>query len=266
MIFHSSFEYIYLLLPLIGFTVGLFATVVGSGGGFLFLPVLILFYNVPAQTAVTTSLAATLPVCIAGSLGHYRNGNIHMKLGLILAVAGIFGAVAGAGISNQVTARQLKYCFGVYLLLIALQILFNTNREKIARSKGLEVIPLVGAARLRKGSLYGFVAGMVTGTFGTSGAAPVMAGLFSMRIPLKVVAGTSLMIITITTISALGAHFMVGTIDFTLVYFLTSGAVVGSVAGPRLLANIKTDRAELPIKKWYAFGLAALGLLIILSN
>jgi uncharacterized protein len=266
MIFHSSFEYIYLLLPLIGFTVGFFASVLGSGGGFLFLPVLILLYNVPAQTAVATSLAATLPVCIIGSMSHYRSGNIHMQLGLILSVAGIFGAVAGAGISNLVTSRQLKLGFGMYALLIAILILFNTRRERIALSKGMELIPPIGSARFRKGSLYGFVAGIVTGTFGTSGAAPVIAGLFSMRIPLKVVAGTSLMIITVTTVSALGTHFLMGTIDLTLVYFLTSGAVLGSAAGPRLLAEIKTDRAELPVRKWYAFGLAAFGLIMILSS
>jgi len=266
MIFHSSFEYTYLLLPLIGFTVGLFASVLGSGGGFLFLPVLILFYHVPAQTAVATSLAATLPVCIVGSLSHYRNGNIHIQLGLILAIAGIFGAAAGAGISILVTSGQLKVGFGIYSLLIAFLILLNTRREGIARSKGLEPIPPAGVARLGKGSLYGFVAGIVTGTFGTSGAAPVMAGLFSMQIPLKVVAGTSLMIITVTTVSALGAHFLVGTIDLTLVYFLTSGAILGSAAGPGMLAKIKTESAELPVRKWYAFGLAAFGLLMIISN
>jgi uncharacterized protein len=266
MIFHSSFEYIYLLLPLIGFTVGFFASVLGSGGGFLFLPLLILFYHVPAQTAVATTLAATLPVCIVGSISHYRKKNIHLQLGIIFALAGIIGAVAGAGISNLVTSRQLKVGFGIYSLLIALQLLLNTRRDRIAISKGLNPITPDGSARYKKGSFYGFIAGMVTGTFGTSGAAPVLAGLFSMRIPLKVVAGTSLMIITLTTISALGAHFLVGTIDLTLVYFLTSGAVLGSAAGPRMLAKIRTERAELPVRKWYAFGLAAFGLLMIFSN
>jgi uncharacterized protein len=266
MIFHSSFEYIYLLLPLIGFTVGFFASVLGSGGGFLFLPVLILIYNIPTQTAVATSLAASLPVCIVGSLGHYRNRNIHLQLGVIFAIAGIIGAVAGAGISSLMSSRQLKIGFGIYSLLMSLKILSNTHRDKRALLKGFKRMPPVGSARLSRGSIYGVIAGIVTGAFGTSGAAPVLAGLFSMRIPLKVVAGTSLMIITITTISALGTHFLVNTIDLTLVYFLTSGAIVGSFAGPRKLAEMKTDRAEFPIKYWYAFGLAAFGLLMILSN
>jgi uncharacterized protein len=266
MIFHSSFEYSYLWLPLIGFIIGLFASVLGSGGGFFFLPALILLFQVPAQTAVATSLAATLPVCIVGSMGHYRNSNIHMKLGIIFSLAGILGAVAGAGISSMVTSRQLKTGFGIYTLLIATQMIINNRKEKIAKSKGIKLRKISGAAKLKKGSFYGFIAGVVTGTFGTSGAAPVLAGLFSMQIPLKVVAGTSLMIITVTTVSALGAHFLVGTIDLTLVYFLTAGAVIGAAAGPKLLSGIRTDRAEFPIKNWYAWGLVVFGILMIISQ
>lgn len=266
MIFHSSFEYSYLLLPLIGFTIGFFASVLGSGGGFFFLPVLILLYKVPAQTAVATALAATLPVCIVGSLGHYRHHNIHKQIGIVFAVAGIAGAIAGAAVSNMLSSGQLKTGFGIYSLLIALKMMISNRRDRIALKKG-EILPQAdGSAIMKKGSFYGFIAGIVTGTFGTSGVAPVMAGLFSMRIPLKVVAGTSLMIITITTLSALGAHFFVGTIDLTLVYFLTAGAIMGSAVGPRMLDGIKTDKAEFPVRKWYAWGLAAFGILMIFSN
>jgi len=69
MIFHSSFQYCYLWLPLVGFIIGFFASMAGGGGGFFFLPVLILLFKVPAQIAVATSLAATLPICIVGSWG-----------------------------------------------------------------------------------------------------------------------------------------------------------------------------------------------------
>jgi uncharacterized protein len=266
MIFHSSFETIYLWLPLIGFTIGFFASVIGSGGGFFFLPSLIIIYNVPAQTAVATSLAATLPICIVGSIGHYRNSHIHMRLGLIFALAGIIGSVAGAGISNMVTPGQLKFGFGIYSVFIALQIIISDWKRKKAQNKGMEVPEMSGRKKFRKGSSYGFMAGMVTGTFGTSGAAPVLAGLLSMKIPLKVVAGTSLMIITVTTFTALGAHFLIGRIDLTLVWFLTSGAVVGAFTGPRFLAGIKTDNAETPARRWYAMVLLIFGILLIATN
>lgn len=266
MIFYSTFEYNYLWLPLIGFTIGFFASVFGSGGGFFFLPSLILFYGVPAQIAVATSLAATLPICIVGSIGHYRNSHIQVKLGLVFAVAGIFGAIAGAGLSSIVTSSQLKNGFGIYSALLAVQMIISEWRVKRALAGKLKVQVITGRRKFGKGSYYGFLAGVVTGTFGTSGAAPVLAGLLSLRIPLKVVAGTSLMIITLTTLSALGAHFLVGKIDLTLVYFLASGAVIGAISGPKFLAGIKTNKAESSVRIWYASGLLVFGILLIASN
>lgn len=263
MIFHSTFENSYLWLPLIGFAIGFFASVIGSGGGFFFLPALILLYNVPTQTAVATSLAATLPICIVGSFGHFRSNHIYIKIGLIFVLAGVVGAVAGAWLSNLLTSEQLKTGFGIYSLLIAFQILISNRRITKYRKKGIDMPEMSEKKRKQKGSYYGFVAGLVTGTFGTSGAAPVLAGLLSMQIPLKVVAGTSLMIITATTFSALGTHFLIGKIDLTLVWFLTSGAVIGAFTGPRFLAGLKTDRAESPARVWYAVGLLVLGTLLI---
>ncbi len=266
MIFHSTFESYYLWLPMIGFLIGFFASVLGSGGGFFILPALILLFNIPAQIAVATSLAATLPICVVGSIGHYRNNHIHLKLGMVFALAGVFGAVAGAELSNLVTTEQLKTGLGVYSAVIAFQIFISNRRMKRARKRGVEIPVFSGGKKFRRGSFYGFLAGVVTGTFGTSGAAPVLAGLFSMQIPLKEVAGTSLMIITVTTFSALGAHFLVGKIDLTLVYLLTSGAVIGAVTGPRFLAGIKTDKAESPFRNWYALGLFVFGILLIFSS
>jgi uncharacterized membrane protein YfcA len=203
---------------------------------------------------------------VVGSVGHYRNSHIHLKLGLIFAAAGIFGAIAGAGLSSLVTSSQLKMGFGIYSAVIAMQIIISDWKMRRAKARKEKIKKFSGTKKLGKGSYYGFLAGLVTGTFGTSGAAPVLAGLLSMRIPLKVVAGTSLMIITITTISALGAHFILGKIDLTLVYFLTAGAVIGAVSGPRFLAGIKTDRAESSVRIWYAMGLFVFGVLLITIN
>jgi len=266
MIFHSSFEYSYLWLPLTGFVIGLICSMIGSGGGFFFIPVLILLFNVPAQIAIATSLAATLPICIVGSLGHYRNGNIDMRMGLLFAVAGIPGALCGASLTSLMTPGQLKNSFGVYSILIAMYLLIIHWKEKRAEANGIEIPDGSSLQKTTKGSLFGFLAGIITGTFGTSGTAPVMAGLFALKMPLKLLVGTSLMIVFVNTLSALGAHFLVGEIDLTLVYFLTAGAIIGAFSGAKLLAGIKLEGAEKPVRKWYAFGMIAFGILMILSK
>lgn len=264
MIFHSPIEPIYYLLPLVGLIIGLFGTMLGGGGGFFFLPVLTLVIGVPAQTAVITSLVATLPICIVGTLGHYHKGNIDFRIGLLFIIAGIIGAFIGAGITSRISANQLKVSFGVYSIFIALNIVFSIWRKKRAESNGLKQT-LSRIVKVGKASFFGLFAGTITGTFGTSGTAPVLAGLFTMRIPLKLVIGTSLIVVLLNTIFAVGAHFLVGKIDLTLVYFLTAGSVVGALLGPKFLSKMKTDNSENKVRYIYAIVMVALGILMMVG-
>ena len=261
MIFHSLFEYSYLFLPLIGFIIGFCAAVIGGGGGFFFLPVLILLYQVPAQVAVATSLAATIPVCLAGTFSHYKQNNINKNIGLIFIVAGIIGAFIGAGFTSVISSGHLKIAFGIYCIYLAFQMILNMWKNKnkeITRTEDMS-----NWHKKSRGSYYGFLAGIITGTFGTSGTAPVLAGLFTLNMPLNVIAGTSIVIISINTIFALGVHFMIGWIDLTLVYFLTAGTILGALTGPRKLAKVKLDHAQGHVRFWFAVLMAVFGTFMI---
>ncbi len=265
MIFHSAFENSYLWYPLIGFIVGLIGTLIGGGGGFFFIPILTLLFGVPANIAVATSIAATLPICLVGSVAHYRNGNIQLRIGLVFAAAGVLGALSGASFTSLITAQQLKVSWGVYIILLAIQMIISAWRKRRDEANG--IIKPEGS-RLEKaatGTFFGFIAGVITATFGTSGSTPVQAGMFAMRIPVKMVIGTSLMVVMVNQASALGAHFLVGEIDLTQVYFLTAGTIAGSLLGPRLLKGIKLERAEGPIRTLYAIGMIVFGTLMILT-
>lgn len=264
MIFNSAFELSYLWLIIIGFIIGFLASFIGGGGGFCFIAILILIFKVPAHIAITTALSATLPVCLVGTLGHYRYGNINMQMGLIFIITGILGAVAGALLTRLITSEQLKNSFGAYSALLGVLMMSGNMKKKRAEEKGIELSELTGAGKIIKGSFFGFLAGVITGTFGTSGTAPVIAGLFTIRIPVKIVVGTSLMIAFVNTISALATHFMVGQIDMTLIFFLTAGSVIGALTGPGKLAEIKIGNAEYHIRKWYAVAMMAFGILLVI--
>jgi len=259
----SEIQNSYFILSLVGLIIGLLGTMLGGGGGFFFLPVLTLLIGVPAQTAVITSLVATLPICIVGSLSHYYKGNIDFKVGLKFAFAGIIGAFVGAAITSMISADQLKISFGIYSIAIALNIVVDTQRKKQAENKITERQKLTVLGKNVRSSFFGFLAGTITGAFGTSGTAPVLAGLFTLRLPLKLVIGTSLLVVLCNTIFAVGAHFLVGKIDLTLVCFLTAGSAVGALIGPKFLSKIKTDKSENKVRYLYAAVMIVLGVLMI---
>lgn len=265
MIEFSQIEPIYYLLPLVGLLIGFFGTVLGGGGGIFFLPVLTLLIGVAAQTAVITSLVATLPICIVGSLGHFHKGNIDFKEGLKFAFAGIIGAFVGAAITSIISAHQLKISFGIYSVAIALNIVVDTWWKKQAENNGTERRNLSVLNKNVRSSFFGFLAGTISGTFGTSGTAPVLAGLFTLRLPLKLVIGTSLLVVLSNTLFAIGAHLLVGKIDLTLVGFLTVGSLVGAVTGPQFLSKIKTGKSENKVKYLYAAVMVLLGILMIVG-
>ena len=266
LIFYSAFEPIYLLLPLIGFIIGMFGAMLGGGGGFFFLPVLTLIVGAPPHLAVATSLAATLPICIVGSLGHYRKGNIDVKTGALFVGAGIVGAFAGAAITGLLSPEQLKVSFGIYAVLIALNMSYSTWKKKRAEANGVEQKDAKQVLKITKGSFFGLSAGLIAGTFGTSGTAAVIAGLFAMRLPVKMVVGTSLLVVLVNTFFAVGAHFLVGQIDLTLVWFLTGGSVIGAIAGTKLLSRANVERSENNIRYLYALVMIAIGVLMMISK
>ncbi len=266
MLFHSSIEPLYYLLPLIGFVVGLFGTMLGGGGGFFFLPVLVLLLNADPKTAVITSLVASLPICIVGSWGHYRKNNINIKIAAVFAAAGIVGAVLGAVLTSRISSEQLRISFGIYSVLIALNIILTTRNKQQKREVTRDTAKNSKRALATKGSFFGFFAGMITGTFGTSGTAPVLAGLFSLKIPLKTVIGTSLLVVLVNTVFAVGSHLLTGKTDLTLVWFLTAGSTIGALTGPRILAKTETGNSENKIKYGYAAVMILIGGLMIFNK
>src|SRR5690625_7486313 len=89
---------------------------------------------------------------------------------------------------------------------------FNRHDKKQEPGEGR------GAVKRDRGNfkdvlMYGLPAGMVSGALGTSGTAAILAGLMSMNIPLKKVVGTAIIVVSVNTLFAIGAYFLMGRIE-----------------------------------------------------
>ncbi len=77
--------------------------------------------------------------------------------------------------------------------------------------------------------------------------------------------GTSLVVVLVNTTFAVGAHFLVGQIDLTLVWFLTIGSIIGAVLGTKLISRTNVDRSENNIRYVYALVMVAIGVLMMIK-
>jgi uncharacterized membrane protein YfcA len=113
------------LLILEGAVVGVLTGLVGAGGGFLIIPALVLLAGLPMKTAVGTSLALIALKSIIGFSGDLTSGLAPDWLLLLsFTSVAILGILLGARWVPNVPASTLKRGFGVFLILIAISMIY----------------------------------------------------------------------------------------------------------------------------------------------
>lgn len=107
---------------LIGVLAGVFAGLLGIGGGALFVPALTLFAGLGQVDAEATSLLAIVPVAIVGTWRQRGYGNVRDRDALALGVLASAGAVAGVVLANAVPERALELLFAALIVYVAWQL------------------------------------------------------------------------------------------------------------------------------------------------
>ena len=131
-------------LTLAAFGIGIVVGLTGMGGGALMTPVLVLFFQVPPLTAVSSDLVASAVMKPVGSFVHLRRGTVHLGLVKWLCIGSIPGAFSGVLIARALGRGEdvqnlVRTALGVALLLAAFGLIVRAY------------IRLVEHARLRDG-------------------------------------------------------------------------------------------------------------------
>lgn len=114
-----------LILLIIGIITGVFAGMLGIGGGLVVIPALVMVMGMSQQAAQGTSLAMMLPpIGILAAYNYYKAGHVDIKFALFLSIAFIIGSYFGSKLAVKLPQDILKKIFGVFLLLVAVKMLF----------------------------------------------------------------------------------------------------------------------------------------------
>jgi uncharacterized membrane protein YfcA len=111
-----------LAIAALGVLAGVISGLFGVGGGIIFVPALTLILGRHQLQAEATSLAAIVPVAIAGSWRQHRAGLVRWRPAAIMGAASVAGVLAGAELATSLSNRTLERAFGVFLIAAALQL------------------------------------------------------------------------------------------------------------------------------------------------
>jgi len=110
----------------IGFLIGFVGAIMGVGGGFLLVPMLIYFMRVPTATVIGTSMALTMVTMASATVMHAAaNHRVDVVLASTLMVGGVIGAQFGARTGQRMRGERLRLLLGLLVLAVGLRFAYG---------------------------------------------------------------------------------------------------------------------------------------------
>jgi uncharacterized membrane protein YfcA len=270
----------YLAYIALGFFTGAYGTLIGAGGGFVLMPILlILFPGVSPENITSISLAVVFFNALSGTEAYAVMKRIDYKSGLMFAVATVPGAILGALNTSYMNRNTFDLLFGVIVVLIGAFLFFFPERKK---GLGKEMNQMQHASwhlvtrhlEEKDGSAFtysfypvvgivlSFFVGYVSSLLGIGGGIiHVPALVYLLHFPVHVATATSHFILVIMSLTGTIVHIMTGT--FSHGVHRTLALSLGVVLGAQLGAYLSGRFRGTWIIRSLAVALCALGVRIL---
>lgn len=269
---------VYVGLMALGFGAGAFGTLIGAGGGFVLMPILLLFYPHEQPEVLTSiSLAVVFFNALSGSEAYALAKRIDYRSALVFALATIPGAVLGSLNTTLFNRKVFDPVFGVVVLAVAAYLLLRRDRpapkDGVRTGAHLTQRVLVDAHGteyrysfdMRLGLGVSFLVGYLSSLFGIGGGIIHVPFLVTvLGFPVHVATATSHLILAVMALAGTLTHVAQGSFAHGVhrALALSIGVVIGAQVGARLSERV---RGRLIIRL-LAVGLGLLGLRVLLSG
>lgn len=248
------FEPVLLLVLACSVIVGLALGLLGGGGSILMVPLLSYVAGLDPKQAIAISLFVVGVTSLASLLPHARARNVKWGPGLIFAAASMSGAFLGGLGSSLIPGSVLMLAFAVVMMVSARSMIRGRGDAAGAEPSGGSLL------------LYapvGLAVGAVTGLVGAGGGFLIVPALTLLAgLTMKHAAGTSLLVISLSSAAGMLGHLNSASINWPLTLSITAAAILGSFIGARLASKVP----EKKLRKGFGYFVLAMGLVVLVQE
>src|SRR5260221_8627256 len=218
-------HHLFYWMLLVGFLAEIVAGSMGMGYGVICTTILLIL-NIPPPIISASIHSAESFTSAAGTISHFKLGNINKRLTKRLAIPAIFGAILGALALSYLGERYAKITkpfIAAYTIYLGIRILQNAFKKKNEPGNGN------GNGQKKKTNItvLGFMGGFID-SFGGGGWGPLVTGTFikNGRTPRYVIGSSTAAKFILSFVSAVTIIFTVGIHHWTIVAGLLIGGIV----------------------------------------
>jgi len=236
------------LLAGIGLFAGTFGTMIGIGGGVIFVPAFLLFLHLSPQQAVGTSLCAVFFNALSGSISYLRQKRVDIRAGWKFALATLPGAWLGAWLSRYFTSQILELVFALLLTAMAIFIFLRVEPHQKGKDEQRNTRTLVDfrsevfSYRPKEGTgiIISFFIGIISSLLGIGGGIiHVPTLIFLIGFPVHIATATSHFVLAISAFFGSVSHFFLGNILIVPAMVVSAAAIPGAQLGAVLSRRAK---------------------------
>lgn len=224
-----------LLAALVGVTLG----VLGGGGSILTVPIFAYALGFDAKLAVAMSLPVVGAASLFGAAGHWRRGNVDLRLAVIFGAGTMAGAFAGARIGARLPGSVQLLLLAIVMLVAAVAMFHRAGGSDLAEAgltaSGGTVAPASARAHPAIAALASLGVGLLTGMLGVGGGFMIVPALtLLLAVPMRRAVGTSLLVIALGALAGTVGYLGLVTLPWDFMLLFLAAAAAGTAVGVRL--------------------------------
>jgi uncharacterized membrane protein YfcA len=255
------------------------SVLIGAGGGFLLMPLLLFIYPKEHQQTLTAiSLAVVFFNSISGAAAYAHLKRIDYKSGMMMAAATVPGAIFGVITNASIPRRGFEAIFSIFLIGLALFLFLRpksdtkpVSEKPLTPSRGLtRVFQSVDGLTfeyhysLWLGLVAFFFLGFIASFLGIGGGSLVVPTLaYLLHFPVFIATGTSQFIVVITTFTATLVHIFHGSFHHGAHRIAALG--IGVLIGAQLGAYLSNKISGAWIIRALALAVAVVGIKMLIA-
>ncbi|MFC3886220.1 sulfite exporter TauE/SafE family protein [Bacillus songklensis] len=109
----------------LAFLLGIGAGIVGAGGAFLLVPIMLVILKIPTRVTIASSLAITFLSSIGTTMGKVATGQVLWAPALLIVLASILASPLGATIGKKTNTKSLQMILASLIMATSIKIWFD---------------------------------------------------------------------------------------------------------------------------------------------
>ncbi len=253
---HTSVTFTsFLLLFFGGIVTGTIGAMLGLGGGVFLVPFLALVFDLPMHQAIATSILAVIATSSAGAAMNVERQIVNLKLGMVLEIATVIGAIFGGVSANLLSGEILTKIFATLLLFVSFMMIWKTRHRSpnettfqngtlpgSYKDEASGTVVSYTVKRVPFVMLVSLVAGNISGLLGIGGGIFKVPAMHVISgVPMKAATATSNFMIGVTAAASVFIYFAHGHLNPLIAAPAALGVLSGSFLGVSINRKIKGD-------------------------